>query len=359
MITNNEKYYWVDVSHEEVEKSLKILLRKVSQNRKNLGKKKISSQTHIMKEFVVNLDRHHKPHVMQKIANYLERYNFTILQKSLHFDEGVFVEKLNVSAKDWKLDDYIYDSDRKKWINKNGKVVLDIIVYQPSVNIFFDEKSQKWYHDREYKRALDMTTVKKKINFHGHLLVFNLNNAGNSIARTLRPHLSQIQKDIASITGMHIKPKNNKRKGEKHMDYKNSAALSAKEDEMKRKHISLYNQNQMLIKKFGELDPKILKTKNVNERFKLIKNVVGNFKNWKKFAINQYVSFGFPYSPGDAINIVESVKIIEQKLDAEKKFIEDAFKIFNIKKGTSLPDAIKKIEGHVQKQKEPVIKSLL
>ena len=262
-LISHNKNFWVDVSYEEVEKTLKILLKKVSKNRKILGKKKISSQTHVMKEFVVNLNSHHRPDVMHNIANYIKKYGFTILQESIHFDEGVLVTKINVSAKNWNLNDYSYDSDRKKWVDKNGKVVLDILVYQPNINIFWDEKSEKWYHDRAYKKALDMTKVKKKINFHGHILVLNLDEEGNTIARTLRPHLSKIQKDIALITKMTMKTTTNRRKGQSHMDYKNSAAVSAKEDEIKRRNISLYNQNQFLLKQFGRLNPEILKTKDI------------------------------------------------------------------------------------------------
>jgi len=360
VLSRNISHFWCDVNSKDVEKSLKNLLTNISKKRKELGKKKISSQTHIMKEFVVNLDSYHQPDVMHKIADYITRYGFTVLQKSIHYNEGVFVKKINVPPTEWRLNDYSYDSDRKKWLNKNGKVVYDIIVYQPDVDIFWDEKSEKWYCDREFKLVFDMTKVKRKINFHGHILVLNLDKEGNSIARTLRPYLSQMQKDIARITGMPIKPNSSrkKRKGQGHIDYKNSAAISAKEDEVKRRNIILYNENQILLKEFAKLDPLILKTKNLKEKQVLVENAVEDYLTWKNFALYQYKLLGFTYREGEAIT-VKSAKTIKKKLSSNKKFIEEIFKCFNLPEGTSLQDALKKIQGKTKKKGETFIRSVL
>ena len=360
VLSRNISHFWCDVNSKDVEKSLKNLLINISKKRKELGKKKISSQTHVMKEFVVNLNSQHRPQVMHDLEDYIKRYGFIVLQKSIHFDEGVFVQKLNFLAKNWDLNNYSYDSDRKKWLNKNGKVVYDIIVYQPDVDIFWDEKSEKWYYDREFKLVFDMTKVKRKINFHGHILVLNLDKEGNSIARTLRPYLSQIQKDIAHITVMPIKPNTSrkKRKGQGHMDYKNSAAISAKEDEVKRRNIVLYNENQILLKEFYKLNPQIPKIKNLKDKQVLIENSVEDYLTWKIFAIYQYKLLGFDYEEGQTITI-KSAEMIKKKLAEEKRFIEEVFKTFGISKGTALPEAVAKLKSKLTKTESSHIKSLL
>lgn len=356
LLIRKKNYTWVDVDHTKVYRELKKLLREITHNRKELGKKKVSTQTHILKELIVNLDKHHNNHTMQQIKEYLFRkFNIHVLQLAIHFDEGVLLEKVGCLAGEWNLSDYNYDSRLKKWIDKTGQVTYNIIVYQPSKNIFWNPKVNKWYLDQNFKKLLDMDSVKHKINYHGHILFYNLDEHGNSIARTLRPYLSNLQDDIAKITGMERNP-STKRRGQNHKNFKHESALSAKEDELIRKNIELYNLNVKLIKELARLDPKILETKDPNDIYDLTTKAISNFKRWKIFAIKQYRLHGFRYKKGDKIDTNKAIIKISKRQEKVNFFINSIYNIFKLK-GMYHDAAIK----HLKKLYNPttLIKSTL
>ena len=330
LLIRKMNYIWVDVDHTEVKRKLQRLLKDTSAKRKEIGKKKVSTQTHTLKELVVNLDRHHNVDTMQQIKGYLfKKFNIHVLQLAIHFDEGVLLEKAGYPASEWDLSDYYYDSGLKKWVDKTDQVTYDIIVYQPGKNIFWNTQSSKWYLDQTFKKPLDMSKVKHKINHHGHILFYNLDEHGNSIARTLRPYLSNLQDDIAKITGME-RNYSTKRRGQNHKNFKHESALSAKEDELIRKNIELYNLNEKLIKELARMDPKILETKDPNEIYDLATKAISNFKRWKIFAIKQYRLLGFSYKKGDKLDTNKAIIKIGKKLEKVNFFINSIYNIFKL-----------------------------
>ena len=339
---------WVSCNWKIVENELMKHKKQVEINRKLLGKKKISSQVHILKEFIINLEYYHTEKTMYGIGSYLKKYyGIHIIQMSIHRDEGIFLEKYNVLADKWDLNDFNYDSEKKVWKDSFGIISTEIIVYRPNCNIFWDEETESWYHDREFTNILDMKKVKKKINYHGHILFFNLDESGNTIARTLRPHLSKIQDDIAKITGLPRASKS-RRKGQKHQKFKKDAAISEHRQLIEEYHLHK-NLNTNLLHIILKLNKRILNETTFNEKspeeiVEVVEKQIKMAISWKYFATRQYQILGFKYNDGDKIDIKQAIKRIKNKLSKYIDFEREVYKMFGIEKNTHKAEAIEIIK---------------
>lgn len=181
-----------DNSAKEVQREFKKLDRQVAKRRKELGMKKVSTQAHKMKELVINLEAHHTLKDLDKISNHLEeKYGFKVLQKAIHRDEGLFLEKLNCDVKNWDQNDYNYDKV-KGWIDKSGKVDNDIVAYRPDRDIFWNEKDKSWYTDKNFSEKFDTSKMQSRKNYHAHIIVWNLDKEGRTIAGNLKQDFDRL-----------------------------------------------------------------------------------------------------------------------------------------------------------------------
>ncbi len=196
--SENEKNYIIGSDDEQrnefdkhaldAEKFYKELRAEAEINyRKKVGQKMKVKQGNDHWEAVINLKRNHTIADVQKVAQYLEKETgFTAVQISVHKDEGHFM------------------IDGKK--------------YSPSETIHKD-KTGSWFFDREFKKPVDMTKVKKIYNNHAHINFFTLdrktgiqlhhiysryNKCTNALISKgmTKKVLSEIQTKTAEILGM-------------------------------------------------------------------------------------------------------------------------------------------------------------
>jgi len=87
LITNSENNYCSD-SSDDVFKKFNNLKKTVAENYKNRTGQKLQKSVKFLKEAIINLEEHHTEKDLEPIIEKLKSYGFTILQTSIHRDEG-------------------------------------------------------------------------------------------------------------------------------------------------------------------------------------------------------------------------------------------------------------------------------
>ena len=219
--SNNEHLFFNDFNDKKIEY--------INQYKKVHKQKMQNSQVeNIVKEAVVNIEKHHSIKDIKNLFLQLEnelndfrekrafdfkveneklfkcfkpktinknRIKFNIHEISIHKDEGVFV------VSDLNIENLNYDSRNFKWFDNLGNDVTNKVeILRPSKDIFFNHENKIWYSDSEFKYKVEnFDKLQKKYNYHAHIIYSDFDFVTAKSARLNTTELSKMQ-DITAIS---------------------------------------------------------------------------------------------------------------------------------------------------------------
>lgn len=178
-VNDNKSYSNLHIS--ELENRAKEDYQKYSKNNR-----KLPSNATLVKEAMINLEKHHTINDLEKVKNTLEKeYGYLVTDMSIHRDEG-----------------YIETNDKSFIMGRNQFKNFKDTPFIAELDLK-DNKFYEWnLNNNKWIKGDEIKDYKINYNFHGHIVMLNYDFTKHRTIRNNLKELSRMQTLVANDLGM-------------------------------------------------------------------------------------------------------------------------------------------------------------